>query len=453
MSSSDIGGISVSSLARFRADATLRVDSATGHVRVTDRENPFRRVITWVRDALGLRSRDAVETEKGEIRAAYNRFFKSIAQDLRYRELAPALQETLAARITGNNPKPLTVRAARKIMADLERSAARSAGPGAPAGPAAAGAGAPVAAQGQEETPAATVPAQPPAVDREQSMPDTPAPGPDRPREQPAPVAAGEVGRTHEAARTGARPRRWSMPAGHIDHGDELKHLEWDHAAEYSDPDQDLEVEANLVIAEIDPGFLAREQARQQAIKSGRAGGDDHADTPAMAGPDADPEPGSSAGGAAGTDTGAPADPYQTVFIDEPDEEQAAPPDAGVEAVVQRRLQAIAARLRDNELAAADALVEAESSRLLETEGASGYDKLLEAQERRNSLAVALEKQIHPGNSEVVQAGMDEVYAEVEQLEIEAMATDKETSAWQRLRARFLQLEQELHELERLQQA
>ncbi|MDE0284829.1 MAG: hypothetical protein OXI88_17155 [Gammaproteobacteria bacterium] len=438
MSSSDIGGFSVSDLARFRADATLSVDSATGQLRVTDRKNPFQRAITWVRDALRLRSKDAVELEKNETRAAYNRFFASVADELGYREQLPALQETLAANIIGNNPKPLSVRTVRKIMGGLEQPAAPDAGPGhLPASSASSDASA--ATQQKGDVPAATVAARPPAANREHPAPETPAREPDSLRARMASLEAEDAVGVGEPAL-----RRWSMPAGRIVHGDEADQLEWDHETKSIDPGKHLEEEFDEIIA----GF-------EREFPRGGKAGNEVPGAPATdeTAPDDMPEPDADAALAEATDAGPEMDPYQTVFIDDLDEMEAAEPEHGegaVEAIVQQRLQAIAERMRDEQIAEADVKV----IKVMADSGPEDYDdKVAEAREQRDQLAATLEKQLHTGHIDVVNAGIEEVCAEVEQLENEAMATDRDSGEWQRLRGRFLRLEQELNELERLQQA
>ena len=455
MSSSNVGGFSASSLARFRADATLRVDSATGQIRVTDRKNPFQRVVTWVRDALGLRSKDAVELEKNEIRGAYNRFFTSVADDLRYRKQTPALQEMLAPRIIGNNPKPLSVRMVRKILTDLEQSASPDAGPGHPPEPAASSDASAVTLR-EDSAADGTVATAAPAADREHGAPETPV---RKPRSGSLPAgriahedeagqlesaadgtvatAAPAADREHGAPETPVRkPRSGSLPAGRSTHEDEAGQLEWDYEVQAVDPDNFLEEEFDQIIA----GFPGREDDDMGGMETDGTVPDEESGLDpdaAMAEPD---------------DTGPAMDPYQTVFIDDLDDVDDAAPDGerSVEAIVQQRLLAIAERMRDEKIAAADTKV----INVMAQSGPEDYDsKVAEAREQRNALAATLEKQLHPGHIDVVDAGIEDVYAEIEQLEIEAMATDKETGEWQRLRGRFLRLEQELRELERLQQA
>ncbi|MDE0284828.1 MAG: hypothetical protein OXN26_09810 [Gammaproteobacteria bacterium] len=113
-----------SNIARARADATLHVDSATGQLRVTDRENPFQRAITWVRDSLHLQSRPpAAQTGTEEVRGAYNRFLQAVAAERRYQEQLPWLEDVLAPEIMVDNPKPLTTRRIRDLTTRLEELA------------------------------------------------------------------------------------------------------------------------------------------------------------------------------------------------------------------------------------------------------------------------------------------------------------------------------------------
>ena len=110
-----------SNIARARANATLRVDSATGHVRVTDRENPFQRMITWVRDKLGRRSQPpSAQTRTEEVRGAYNRFLKAVAEERRYQDQLRWLEDALAPDIMVDDPKPLTTRRIRDLTERLE---------------------------------------------------------------------------------------------------------------------------------------------------------------------------------------------------------------------------------------------------------------------------------------------------------------------------------------------
>ncbi len=111
-------------IARARADATLHVDGATGQLRVTDRENPFQRLIIWVRDKLHLQSQQQpAPTRHEEVRGAYNRFLQAVSAEHRYRELTPWLEDTLAADIMAADPKPLTTRKIRDITVRLDELA------------------------------------------------------------------------------------------------------------------------------------------------------------------------------------------------------------------------------------------------------------------------------------------------------------------------------------------
>ncbi|MCY4154396.1 MAG: hypothetical protein OXF58_03585 [Gammaproteobacteria bacterium] len=111
-------------IARARADATLHVDGATGQLRVTDRENPFQRMITWVRDKLHAQSQPGLaQTRHEEVRGAYNRFLQAVSAEHRYRELTPWLEDTLGADIMAADPKPLTTRKIRDLTMRLDELA------------------------------------------------------------------------------------------------------------------------------------------------------------------------------------------------------------------------------------------------------------------------------------------------------------------------------------------
>ena len=444
MSSSDFGGFSASSLARFRADATLRVDSATGQLRVTDRKNPFQRVVTWVRDALGLRSKDAVDLEKNEIRGAYNRFFTSVADDLHYREQTPALQETLAPHIIGNNPKPLSVRMVRTIMADLEQSAPRGTAPRSGSMPAGRS-----TRENEAEQPERDHEVQ--AGDLEQSAPKGTAlrsgSMPARlsahgdEAEQPERDYGVQAGDLEQSAPRGTALRSRSMPARLSAREDEAEQLEWDYEAQAGDPDESLQEEFDRITAGFTRAFPDGEDDDVGRMQTDEPAADD---TPELDPDAAMTEP---------DDAGPAMNPYQTVFIDDLDDADDAAVQDGersVEAIVQQRLLAIAERIRDEQTAAAGVKV----MQVIAESGPGDHDgKVAEARAQRDALAATLEQQLHPGHTDVVDAAIEDVYTEIEQLEIEAMATEKETADWQRLRERFLRLEQELEELERLQQA
>ena len=113
-----------SNIARARVDATLHVDRATGQIRVTDRENPFQRVVTWVRDNLHLRPQPpTAQAGTEEVRGAYNRFLQAVAAEHRYQEQLPWLEDTLAPELMVADPKPLTTRKIRDLTARLEELA------------------------------------------------------------------------------------------------------------------------------------------------------------------------------------------------------------------------------------------------------------------------------------------------------------------------------------------
>ena len=113
-----------SNIARARADATLHVDRATGQIRVTDRENPFQRVVTWVRDNLRPQAQPpTAQAGTDEVRGAYNRFLQAVAAEHRYQEQLPWLEDTLAPELMVDDPKPLTTRKIRDLTARLEELA------------------------------------------------------------------------------------------------------------------------------------------------------------------------------------------------------------------------------------------------------------------------------------------------------------------------------------------